>query len=142
MEQSIKEWQVVNVSQGGLPIPLSSISQAVEVLVEISKKDMGETLEFMHSHRGLICCTAGKQRSTITFVPDYDKQAHSLAGKRIVLSENGNGKLFHVDGIGSVSSIPSRYLVSILDAVRALVYILEVHDVPAFLQWSDPVQDL
>lgn len=141
MERAINQWQVQNVSQGESPIPLSSISQAVEVVVEVSKKEMGETLDFLHADRGAIICTAGKGRGTLTFVPDYNKQKHSLAGKRNARSSGASGKFLHVDSIGSVSSIPPHYLLPILDVVRALVYIFEFHDVPAFVEWSDPVPD-
>jgi hypothetical protein len=138
MERDIKQWQVENVSQGGLPLSLSSISQAIEVLVEVSKKETGETLDFLHADRGAIICTAGKGRSTLTFVPDYNKHKHSLAGSRSVRSSNGSKGLLHVDSIGSVSTIPANALLPVLDVVRALVYIFEKHDVPPFLDWTGP----
>ena len=138
MDRDIKQWQVVNVSQGGPPTPLYSISQAIEVLVEISKNETGETLDYLHAHRGVITCTAGKGRSTLTFVPDYDKTKHSLVGSRSVRSPNGSKSLLHVDSVGSVSSIPANALLPVLDVVRGLVYIFENHDVPSFLDWTGP----
>jgi len=138
VERNIKQWQVENVSQGGPVIPLASISQAVEVLVEISKKEMGETLDFLHVQHGAIICTAGKGRSTLTFVPEYNRQKHSLVGSRSVRASNGNKSLLHVDGTGSVSSIPANALLPVLDVVRALVYIFENHDVAPFLDWTGP----
>ena len=138
MHRRINDWQVENVSQGGPPVSLASISQAIEALVEVSKKDMGETLDFLHSRRGAIICTAGKGRSTLTFVPGYDQRNHSLVGSRNARSNSGGKKLYHVDGVGSVSAIPPDCLLSIVDVVLGLVYIFENHDFPAFLRWTGP----
>jgi len=110
------------------------------MLVEISKKEIGETLEFKHSKQGMISCTAGNGRSSISFLPEYDQRTQSLAGERHVLSTDESGKFYHADRSGNVSSISASRLVPILDAVRGLVYIFESHSVPEFLQWSEPVQ--
>ena len=139
MNHFINEWKVYNISQGESAARVLSISKAIELVVEISKKEMGETIYFEHSDRGMICCTAGKGMSTLSFTPKYEAHTQSLAGIGNARSINGSEKLYHVDGIGSVSSIPPMYLLPILDVVRGLLHIFETHDFPSFLEWTTPV---
>jgi hypothetical protein len=141
MDRDIRQWHVENETRPSASLPLSSISEAVEALIGISEKPVGETLDFVHSQRGLISCTAGNGWSTLTFVCDYNKNRHSLSRKRIAQSDNRDGEYHHADSTGLVSSVPPLYVLPLLQVVRALVYIFEFHDVPLFLDWSDPVPD-
>lgn len=139
MERDIRQWAFHNVSEGTSLTPLLSISQAIEVLVDVSKKEIGETIYFKHSHRGLICCTAGKERSSLSFHPRYNKSAHSLVGNREALSNDGSQKLPHIDSVGCLGYIPGPYVLPLLEVVLGLVSILETHSFPEFLRWTDPV---
>jgi hypothetical protein len=141
MSAEIEGWNVYNVSRGGDEVPIKSISHAVSVLMDTANQEIGETIEFKHRDRGLICCTAGRNLATIRFAPDYSRRNESLLGSRGCRARRYDRVLPHADSNGFVSSIPPKFVLPIVKVVRALVYILETFDFPPFIDWSDPLEE-
>ena len=141
---TMTKWTFRNLTKGGRDIRVRSADHAVELLMEHSGwTEYGVVLEFEHSDKGFISCVANTQFSTLEFHATYDRNAHSLVGNRNAIRVKPVSKdpFYFVDGVGVASSIPLRYVLPILKVTRALKYIIEHHDYPSFIRWSDPVLD-
>jgi hypothetical protein len=138
----IEHWTFQNVSTMEPAIQIQSIDHAVKLFLEVSRKDMGECIDYLHFHRGSISCIAGRGLATISFIPEYNKSAHSLVGSRRLKSKSGKVALPFVDSLGVAGFVPPFSLRRAAKVGRAIAYILEYHDVPSFLDWSQPAQEM
>jgi hypothetical protein len=138
------KWTFRNWTHGKGEIPVASADHAVELLMEHSGwTEYGVVLEYTHAELGCISCVANTEFSTLDFNPIYNRKAHSLLGKRCAIRVKPVRKdqFLFVDSVGVASSIPLRYVLPILKVTRALKYIIEHHEFPSLIRWSDAVPD-
>lgn len=116
---------------------ISSVSEAIELVSAVMRKEMGECVGFDHDEFGAVSCVLGQGIGTLAFSPTYDKNNHSLDGfQHAVPSDHmRNRELPFVDDTETVSSVSNGTLLEGTDVLRGLAYILENHDFPAFLTW-------
>ena len=139
------KWTFHNWTDGGLPVAVASLDHAVELLMEHAAcHKYGVYVDYIHEDRGAISCSANTEFSSLSFYPDYDSKTHSLVGSRSAHRVKPAIKepLLWVDSTGLASYIPVHCVMPIRKVVRALRYILEFHDFPSFIRWSQPALDL
>jgi hypothetical protein len=90
---------------------------------------------------GAISCSANAKFSSLSFCPSYDPKYHSLVGSRSARRVKPAIKepLKWVDSTGLASYIPVDSVLPMGKVIRALRYIFETHDFPAFIRWCNPV---
>lgn len=138
------KWLFRNWTHCTPAIRVQSADHAAELLLKQSSgTEYGVILEFLHDERGLVSCIANSDRSTLTFVSEYDPERHSLRGKRMAFRVKPVSKepFYFIDSTGVASSIPESCLLPILKVARALKHIVEHHECLGGIRWSDPVDD-
>ena len=102
-----------------------------------------ESLSSLHGERGLISCVANNEFSTLGFNPTFNLKVHSTSGNRDAIRVKPVTKppFYFVDSVGVASSIPIPCVLPILKVARALKYIVEYHDFPGFMRWSDATSE-
>jgi hypothetical protein len=136
------KWTFTDVTHRRREIAIESADHAVELLMEASGWDgYGVTFDFLHADKGHIGCIANTEFSSLCFSPNYDRKSRSWEGRRSAyrVKPVTREPFYFVDGVGVASSLPERYLLPILKAMRGLRHILKHHEHAPFLRWTDPL---
>jgi hypothetical protein len=138
------KWTFHNWTDGIPAVRPTSIVHAIELLVEhAALHEYGIYVDYVHDERGLISCSANAKFSSLSFCPDFDPKTHSLAGSRSArrIKPAIKEPFRWVDGTGLASYMPVHFVLPMAKVVRAMTYILEFHDFPAFIRWSNPATE-
>lgn len=134
------DWTFKNISKEDSPtIAVRSIQRSVELVMrESGEFSQAPTMEFMHAHRGVICITAGHEFGIISFDSNYDdNKPHTLRGFKHVSPRESvtTDDLVTYDDACGASTIRAAHLISILEVIAVLEYLLEHHDYAPFVEW-------
>src|SRR6516162_8710401 len=138
------KWTFHNWTDGGSDHRVDSIEHAIELLVEhTGRHEYGIYFDYLHDERGVISCSANAEFSSLSFCPIYDPKNHSLVGSRSARRVKPAIKepLKWVDSTGVASFIPVNSVLPMHEMSRALKYVFETHDFPAFIRWTDAVPE-
>jgi hypothetical protein len=132
------DWTFHNLSRRGPFVAIKSPGHAIELLMEASGEDKyAICVEFFHAPSGAMDAIVGPEFATLSYDSNYDPKTHSLSGFYTAhpFQPATDHEMYFVDDTETVSSISSTFLLPILEAVRAIEYILIHNDYPEFINW-------